>query len=68
MFWNNTVDSVVASLNKTVAKLERLAVKKDAEVMRNANKIAVLSDKCDCCRNEAARASRIAEKISSLVK
>ena len=66
--WNNSVDGVVKSLNKTVAKLDKLAVKKDNEMQKAADKMAQLSDHCDNCRNEAARASRIAEKIKTLVE
>jgi thymidine kinase len=65
--WNNDVDSVVRGLNKTVAKLLKLSAQKDAELTKAAERIASLSDHCDCCRNEAERASRIADKIKELV-
>lgn len=67
MVFNTNVDSIVKSLNKTVSKLHAHAKKQDAELMKNANKITVLSDKCDYCRNEVAKALCIAEKIGKLV-
>jgi thymidine kinase len=65
--FNTDVDSIVKGLNKTVEKLVKLAEKKNGEIAVTADKIAELSDHCDCCRDEAVRASRIAEKISELV-
>jgi uncharacterized coiled-coil protein SlyX len=67
MFFNQNVDSVVKTLNKTVAKLQKVAAKKDAELMKTATKMAALSDHCDNCRSESVRAARIADKLNELL-
>ena len=65
--FENDVDSIVKGLQKTMAKLQKLADHKFEEAAATADMIATLSDKCNCCRNEAARASHIADKIRGIV-
>lgn len=68
MFWNNNVDAIVASLNRTVSKLNALAEKQQIKHERTMEKISALQADCDICKGEGARATRIANKITELVK
>jgi thymidine kinase len=65
--FDENVDSVIKSLSKTVVKLQKVAAKKDAELIETATKMAALSDHCDNCRSEAVRAARIADKLNELL-
>ena len=75
--FNDTVDSLLSSLNKTTKKLEKLAEKKaleaerfaeqvDREVDRHTVTVAHLGSKSNSAAHEADRAKRVAKKICDL--
>lgn len=65
--WNTNVDSIVASLNKAVAKLEKLAAKKETTIDSHVAQIVSLQCACDDHAAERDRAYRVAEKLKGLL-
>lgn len=68
MFKTKTVDNVLSRFTKTLKDLEKIAAEQEAAALKNDEESMRLAVEAENRRTEAFRASKVAERISELIK
>ena len=68
MFFNRSVDSIIASITKQVDQLHDAVARHHAEHLEHVAAAAVSSQKSEVAKSERDRAASIALRLEALVK